>query len=37
MSFFLVVPEEGRGREEVAQLARIVGATRLSLAGVEET
>jgi len=30
MSFFLVVPEEGRGGEQVAQLARIVGATRLS-------
>jgi hypothetical protein len=30
MSFFLVVPEEGRGRELAAQLARVVGATRLS-------
>lgn len=30
MSFFLVVPEEGRGRERAAQLARIVGASRLS-------
>ena len=30
MSFFLVVPEEGRGKELAAQLARIVGAARLS-------
>src|SRR5687768_15842995 len=30
MSFFLLVPEEGRGRERAAQLAKIVGASRLS-------
>lgn len=36
MSLFLVVPQEGQGGERAAQLARIVGAVRLSAKRAKE-
>ena len=36
MSLFLVVPQEGQGGERAAQLARIVGAVRLSASRAKE-